>query len=262
MSRITIVALALFGVTACGSPPTGKPASKGQAAPKQDTAPAKQDVAPAKQDVAPQPAADPPKPATPTPSPTVAPPPAEPTPPAEAPPPTEPAPSAEATPPADPAQGWTPPKDVTDVRSDQVIPPGTPESNAKAFKKLAVAKGDGPPVGGIGANGVHFDTLEVGRGWESSRCADLTTTFTVGVDEQVNVCMRVVHPRGVSEELSVHWQKNGGTGERRSKVVVKDMHAYLTRTYLPIKKGYEGDWTATITSADGAVLGKVSFKVQ
>jgi Protein of unknown function (DUF2914) len=165
--------------------------------------------------------------------------------------PTEPSPT-----------GWTPPQNLTDIRSDAAIPPGTAAANAAAYKKLPVAKGDGPPVGGIGANGIHFDVLEVGRGWEKSRCTGLTSDFAVPNDLQVNICMRIVHPRGETEELTVEWEKNGGAGTRRSKVTVKDMHAYLTRSYLPIKEGYQGDWTATIKTADGTVLGKVAFKVQ
>jgi hypothetical protein len=193
----------------------------------------------------------------------VVPPPVEPAP--TEPAPTEPAPTeplpVEPTPTPSPS-GWTPPQGLTDIRSDAAIPPGTAAANATAYKKLPVAKGDGPPVGGIGVNGIHFDVLEVGRGWEKSKCTDLTTTFTVPSDLQVNICMRIVHPRGVTEELTVEWEKNGGAGTRRSKVTVKDMHAYLTRSYLPIKEGYQGDWTATIKTADGTVLGKVAFKVQ
>jgi hypothetical protein len=198
----------------------------------------------------------------------VVPPPVEPAPTEPAPTepaPTEPAPTeplpVEPTPTPSPS-GWTPPQGLTDIRSDAAIPPGTAAANATAYKKLPVAKGDGPPVGGIGVNGIHFDVLEVGRGWEKSKCTDLTTTFTVPSDLQVNICMRIVHPRGVTEELTVEWEKNGGAGTRRSKVTVKDMHAYLTRSYLPIKEGYQGDWTATIKTADGTVLGKVAFKVQ
>jgi hypothetical protein len=193
----------------------------------------------------------------------VAPPPVEPAavePPPVEPPPVEPAPAEPATPPS--SSGWTPPKGLTDIRSDAAIPPGTPAANAAAYKKLPVAKDDGPPVGAIGTSGIHFDVLEVGRGWEKSRCADLTTTFTAASDTQVNVCMRIVHARDVTEELTVSWSKNGGSATRRSKVTVKGTHAYLTRSYLPIQEGYEGDWTATIKTDDGVVLGQVAFKVQ
>jgi Protein of unknown function (DUF2914) len=190
------------------------------------------------------------------------PPPVEPT--AVEPAPVEPAPVEPA--PVEPApvepSGWKAPQGLTDIRSDAAIPPGTPAANASAYKKLPVAKGDGPPVGGIGTNGIHFDVLEVGRGWEKSRCTDLTNAFTVPTDLQVNICMRIVHPRDTTEELTVEWSKNGGKATRRSKVGVNSMHAYLTRSYLPIQEGYQGDWTATIKTADGTVLGEVSFKVQ
>ena len=49
------------------------------------------------------------------------------------PPPVEP-------PPTDPNATWKPPPGA-DIRSDAVVPPGTPAANAEAFKKLPVAKG-------------------------------------------------------------------------------------------------------------------------
>jgi hypothetical protein len=250
--RMLPLSLILLGVLACDS---GPPANKNAKATGKPPAPVQ-----AKQ-ASPPPVQPEVKPTPPPVEPTavVEPPPVEPTAVVE-PPPVEPAPTEPAPTPS--PSGWTPPQGLTDIRSDAAIPPGTPAANATAYKKLPVAKGDGPPVGGIGANGIHFDVLEVGRGWEKSKCADLTNTFTVPTDLQVNICLRVVHPRGATEELTVEWEKNGGSGTRRSKVTVKDMHAYLTRSYLPIKEGYQGDWTATIKTADGTVLGKVAFKVQ
>ena len=255
MSRIVALSFALsmvVGSLACDPPPAKGKADKKAPAAKQDS---------------PAPTPEPAKPVEPAkPAEVVAP--VEPTPPTEPAVPTEPAPPSEAVAPSEPAPsepapaaGWTPPANPTDMRGDEVIPPGTPEINAKAFKKLAFAPGDGAPRGGIGANGIHLDQLELGRDWAKSHCTDPTTTFKVGVDKQANVCMRVIHPRGVSEELSIEWQKNGKSA-RRSKVGVKDLHAYLTRGYLPISPGYEGKWTAIITSSDGAVIGKLDFTVE
>ncbi len=172
------------------------------------------------------------------------------------------APPTETPPPTDPNATWKPPPGA-DIRSDAVIPPGTPTANAEAFKGLPVAKGDGPPVGGIGSNGIHFDSMVVGRGWEKSRCVEATDTFTIPTDDRVNICLRVVHPKDAEETLTVVWSKDGSPkATRRSSVTVKAMHAYLTRSYLPIKSGMEGDWNASIETADGTVLGKVTFKIE
>lgn len=241
----------LAGIVGCGQPPAG-PKAKDKAAGKQDSSkqglPVQAAPAPIPPSVEPPTRVEPPAPV-------------EPALPVEPPAPVAPAAAVEPAVPVEPASaGWTPPKNPTDLRGDEVIPPGTLEANAKAFKKLALAKDDGVPVGGIGANGVHLDTLAVGAGWLSSRCADLTTTFTIGTNDRVNVCMRIIHSRGTTEELSIEWIKNGKS-TRRSKVAVSDMHAYLTRGYLPINKGYEGEWKAVITSSDKTVLGEVSFTV-
>jgi hypothetical protein len=141
-----------------------------------------------------------------------------------------------------------------------VIPAGTPAANAKAFSKLAVAKGDGPPIGGIGPNGIHIDTLEVGKGWESSKCDQVGNVFTAGVDDKVNVCMRVIHQRE-DEELTILWQHEGKVAQR-SKVAVKPIHAYLTRGWLPVKAERKGKWKASIQTADGTVLGEAGFEIK
>jgi hypothetical protein len=250
MARTAIVigACVLLGLLACQSP-----ADTGKQANSKATTPTKVEPPP------PPAKLEPPAP------------PIEPAPPVEPPPPVEPlpidapptdAPPTDAPPPADPNATWKPPPGA-DIRSDAVIPPGTPTANAEAFKGLPVAKGDGPPIGGIGTNGIHFDQMVVGRGWEKSRCVEATATFKIGVDDRVNICLRVVHPKDVEETLTVVWSKNGAPkSTRRSTVTVKAMHAYLTRSYLPIKAGMEGDWTASIETADGAVLGKVTFEVE
>lgn len=156
---------------------------------------------------------------------------------------------------------WTRPANPTDLRGDEVIPPGTSPSNAAAFRKLALHEGDGAPVGGIGAGGIHLDELQVGHVWAKSRCSAPASVFRIGVHEQVNVCMRVVHERGSTAELGVEWIRNGKQA-RRSKLSIGDMHALLTRAYLPISAGYEGEWQALIKSVDGTLIGEVAFTVE
>lgn len=260
MTRVPTVLLScsILGVLACGSPPPnpgGKAADK-KAADKQVAT--KADAAPPAKPAEP-PAVEPPPaeaPADPAVDPAVADPSAV----DPAAPPSE-APAEDAPPAEDPNAGWKPPPDA-DIRSDAVIPPGTPADNAEAFKKLPKAKADGAPVSSIGPNGIHFDTLVVGRGWEKSRCVEATNTFKTSIDDRVNICLRAVHPADVEDVLTVEWNKAGTKSTRRSTVTVKAMHAYLTRSYLPIKPGYEGEWTATIKTADGTVLAQVSFTVE
>jgi hypothetical protein len=245
-----VISTVLLGAIGCGSPAPDKQA---KAAPKADT-----------------PKADPPKADTPkvepktepAPEPKPEPEPVAPTtavvPEGVEPPPTEPPPAE----PAEPAAGgWKAPEGV-DIRSDAAIPPGTPAANAEAFKALPQTKVDGPPVSGIASNGLHFDSMVLGRGWEKSKCLEATSTFTVGTDDRVNICVRVVHPADADETLLVEWSKAGTKTVRKSNISVKAMHAYLTRGYLPIKPGYEGEWTAVVKAPDGTVLATLPFTVQ
>src|SRR5690606_20812072 len=92
----------------------------------------------------------------------------------------------------------------SDPRDPSVIPPGTPDENAKAFAKLPVSIHDGPPIGGIGRSGIHIDAIATARGRDNTDCKDPTESFSVSVAEYINVCFRVVHPRE-QESLRVIW---------------------------------------------------------
>lgn len=173
----------------------------------------------------------------------------------------EPEPPVEPEPPAEPTPTPTPTTAKSgNPRDPSVIPAGTPAANIKAFNKLPVVEGDGPPLGGIGVNGIHIDQLEVGKGWESSKCDLVGNVFTAGVDEKVNVCMRVIHPRE-EQELTIVWSRDGKVAQR-SKVAVKAIRAYLTRGWLPVKTERIGKWTASIQTADGTVLGEATFEIK
>lgn len=254
---VRILALTLI-VTACDAPKAPKQAkapAKPAAAKSSEPPPAPAPPPVAKVDPPPPPVATPEPPPEPEADPNAVPPEAE-TGEAEAQPEAEAEPEAVEAP-AEPAPK---PASTDNPRDPALVPPGTPAANAKAFSKLAVAKGDGPPIGGIGPNGIHIDALEVGKGWEKSRCDQVGSSFTAGVDEKVNVCMRVIHPRE-EEELTISWERDGKVAQR-SKVSVKAIHAYLTRGWLPVKQERVGKWKAVIKASDGTVLGEANFEIK
>lgn len=124
---------------------------------------------------------------------------------------------------------------------------------------LPLKKGDSSPVAGVGASGIHLDEIAVGKGWAASRCEELGGHFEIETDERVNVCFRVVHPR-VPETVTVEWAREGKL-RQSIEVNVKPTHAYRTRAWLPVSAGRVGDWTATVKSQDGTVLGQVEFEI-
>jgi hypothetical protein len=145
---------------------------------------------------------------------------------------------------------------AVDLPAESNKPEPTP---ASATPSVPTTNGDKPPIGAVGASGIHLDELAVGKGWASSRCDDLGTRFEVGTDERVNVCFRVVHPR-TAETVTVEWARDGKL-RQSIEVNVKPSRAYLTRAWLPVSAGRVGDWTATVKSTDGLVLGQVAFQV-
>ncbi|HLT40860.1 MAG TPA: hypothetical protein VK034_31500 [Enhygromyxa sp.] len=150
---------------------------------------------------------------------------------------------------------------TVDPRDLSLIPPGTPEENAKAFIKLPVSIHDGPPVGGIGRSGIHIDSIATARGRDNTSCDDPTRSFSVSVAEYVNVCFRVVHPRE-QEWLRVIWEKDGKV-TRRGRVRIPDLHAYTTRAYLLVRPEYVGRWRVRIVpeGEDGIDLAVAEFEI-
>ena len=145
------------------------------------------------------------------------------------------------------------------LRHPSLLPADTPAEHVAAFTRLPLAKRDKAPIAGAGASGIHLDELELGLGWTSSRCEDPSSNFRVGVDERVNLCFRVVHPRA-AESVSVEWSREGKV-RQVIQVGVTDKHAHLTRAWLPVSKGRVGEWTATVRSEDGTLLGQRSFTI-
>lgn len=141
----------------------------------------------------------------------------------------------------------------------RAVPPGTPAAIARVFQRLPVAIHDGPPLGGIGASGIHVDKIWLGTRYERDGCADETASFSLARDSQVNVCFRAVHSRS-EESVEVEWVK-GGAPFRRRAVNIPDLHAYRTRAYLVLRREYLGDWEARVLSADGVVLATIAFTV-
>ncbi|MCA9707460.1 MAG: DUF2914 domain-containing protein, partial [Myxococcales bacterium] len=152
--------------------------------------------------------------------------------------------------------GSTPPTSRSDDPREP--PPGTPDEIAAVFRRLPVSPSDGPPIGGIGANGIHIDELRMGTDVDGT-CSTLTDEFSVSGLDRAGVCVRVVHPRE-KDELQVLWQKHGGY-TRRSKMVVLPKHAYRTRGYLKLRSEYIGEWTVRILSSDGVELARHEFTV-
>lgn len=233
---------------ACDSPPAQSSSGQAKTDAAAEKAPSKR---PAEADAKPEA----PEPAEPEPEPSPAP-----TADTDAAPPTEATDGTGGTEPAAPEAAAPEAAKPTDPRDPAHLPPDTPAANKKAFSRLPVTKTSLPPVGGAGVNGIHLDMLEIGRGWHQSRCDLVGDSFTVGSDERVNVCMRVIHPRGEPEELTIYWERDGKLNQR-SKVKVSKIPAYLTRGWLPITEARKGKWKATIKSADGAVLGEVEFTI-
>ncbi len=141
----------------------------------------------------------------------------------------------------------------------RAVPPGTPAAIARVFQRLPVAIHDGPPLGGIGASGIHVDKIWLGSRYERDGCADEAASFSLARDNNVNVCFRVVHSRE-EESVEVEWIKDGAPFRRRA-VNIPDLHAYRSRAYLVLRREYIGAWQARVLSADGVTLASVDFTV-
>lgn len=141
----------------------------------------------------------------------------------------------------------------------RTVPPGTPPAIARVFERLPVGIHDEPPVGAIGATGIHVDKIWLGQAYEREGCKGESERFSLAKHGQVNVCFRVVHSR-VEESVDVLWEKDGELFRRRP-VQIPDLHAYRTRAYLVLRREYIGNWRARVMSVDGMELAVASFVV-
>lgn len=146
-----------------------------------------------------------------------------------------------------------------ELRDPSLLPADTPAEHVAAFQALPVSKRDKAPIAGVGASGIHLDELETGAGWAKSRCEDTRDHFNAETDERVSLCFRVVHPRE-AEAVTVEWAK-GGKLRHSIDVNIKASHAYLSRAWMPVSSGRAGEWTATVKSSDGSVLGQKVFTI-
>jgi hypothetical protein len=152
----------------------------------------------------------------------------------------------------------TPPVAGNGVRTP---PPGTPPDIAATFVRLPVSPADRAPVGGVGSSGIHIDRIDMGAGYDNKTgCTGVAREFSLAANQEINVCVRVVHPRE-EETMSIVWQKDDGTTARRGKIAVKPIHAYRTRAYLRLRAEYVGKWTVRIMSPDGVELASHAFVI-
>jgi hypothetical protein len=152
------------------------------------------------------------------------------------------------------------PSAPVDAGALRTAPAGSSPEAAAELRKVPVSPEDRPPLGGIGATGIHVDRLSLGLDMSAGECTGKSSGFSVAARERVNVCFRVVHQRGRAEEILVTWQRDAGTA-RRVKVGVPNNHAYRTRAQLVLRPEYVGQWTVRLLASDGAELGAATFQV-
>jgi hypothetical protein len=111
----------------------------------------------------------------------------------------------------------------------------------------------------VSQTGTHVDRITLGERYVQGRCEGEAQTFSIASVPRINVCFRIVHGR-VDEDVTVLWQKDGGT-VRRAKLSVPPRHAYSTRAYLVPRTEYAGAWQVRILSANDVELAARSFRM-
>jgi hypothetical protein len=139
------------------------------------------------------------------------------------------------------------------------VPVGTERTKAENFRALPKGRGDGDPLGGIGAEALHVDQLSVGSRLRGGSCEGEPSHFREGQHDEVHACIRVVHRR-IAQQILVRWERDGRL-VRRQWLPVPSTHAYRTRASLPVKRRFSGDWTVRVFSLDGVELATKKFRI-
>jgi hypothetical protein len=152
------------------------------------------------------------------------------------------------------SDGWSGPT------NPRAAPPGTPDANADALRKLPVARADKPPVAGVGALGIHVDYIAVGSIYDSGKCSGHEKTgFSASRKDRVSACFRVVHPR-TTQQVNVIWSRDDEV-MRRTKMTIPSAHAYRTRAFIVLRDGDAGRWSVRVLSSDDVELARARFDV-
>lgn len=139
------------------------------------------------------------------------------------------------------------------------VPTGTDRAKAEAYRDLPRARSDGEPLGGIGAEALHVDRLEVGSRLRAGACEGEASHFREGRHDEVHACIRVVHRR-IAQQILVRWERDGRL-VRRQWLPVPSSHAYRTRASLPVSRRFAGAWTVRVFSLDGVELAQKHFRI-
>jgi hypothetical protein len=140
------------------------------------------------------------------------------------------------------------------------VPAGTTDERAEAFRKLPHGRGDGTPMGGIGAEGVHVDEMSVGDRYHLGRCEGQAKSFSMKRHDKIHTCIRVVHRR-VHQQVVIRWERDGHL-VRRQWLPVPPAHAFRTRASLPVRMRFRGSWVVRVLSDDGIELATHRFEIE
>lgn len=156
-------------------------------------------------------------------------------------------------------EGFDQPEPPLSAAAARALPADTLRQNAEVLHKLPHSPHDRPPIGGIGAEGLHIDRITMGTSYSDGACSGPVGKFSIRKDGATNVCFRAVHRR-VKQTVIVLWERNGKL-MRRTFVTIGDGHGYRTRAALNLRRKYAGQWTVRVMSSDGIELASQRFDV-
>ena len=103
------------------------------------------------------------------------------------------------------------------------------------------------------AKGLKVTETKLGKDVQNKKIVDTTSTFTV--NEKAYLWMRVTG--GPADSITVTWKSGDQSYPSKLNVGASTWRTWSYKTLYTA-----GDWTVTVTDAEGKVLKEVSFKVE
>ena len=103
--------------------------------------------------------------------------------------------------------------------------------------------------------------MVAGASYKNFTCPNPTARFSAKSIKTVNVCMQVAHRPGVTDRLTLVWERNGAFSGKTSVELPSSKSTVRTRAHMKISANRLGSWSVRVVSERNAPLAQTTFDV-
>jgi hypothetical protein len=105
------------------------------------------------------------------------------------------------------------------------------------------------------------ERLLAGATYKNFSCPNPATRFSAKSTRNVNVCLKVVHKPGKTEQITLVWERNGGFAGKTPVEIPSSKATVRTRAHMKIGANRVGAWSVRAVSDRNVSLAETTFDV-